>query len=101
MIQIDMEMPNSCYDCPFKKNYRNNDFGIHCECELDDDYRTINILEHSKPQWCPLKEVPDKSVLEDIKDEIENQLFVGRILNSKDFDDGLKWCLDIIDKYMG
>ena len=40
------------------------------------------------------------SVLEDIKDEIENQLFVGRILNSKDFDDGLKWCLDIIDRHI-
>ena len=39
------------------------------------------------------------TTLEQIKADIKNQLFVGRILNSKDFDDGLKWCLDLIDKY--
>lgn len=39
------------------------------------------------------------TTLEKIRAEIKNQLFVGRILNSKDFDDGLKWCLEIIDKY--
>ena len=39
------------------------------------------------------------AVLKQIKSEIENQLLIGRILNSKDFDDGLKWCLEIIDRY--
>lgn len=39
------------------------------------------------------------TTLEKIKADIENQLFVGRILNSKDFDDGLKWCLELFDKY--
>ena len=67
MIQIDMEMPKDCGNCPFKKNYRTNDYGCHCECEWDDEYRTINLLEHSKPKWCPLKEAPN---LEDIKSEI-------------------------------
>ena len=43
--------------------------------------------------------VEKKPILEQIRAEIENQLFVGRILNSKDFDDGLKYCLEIIDEY--
>ena len=54
--------------------------------------------EHNKTT--PTFDAIPKSVLEDIKAEIENQLFVGRILNSKDFDDGLKWCLDIIDRHI-
>lgn len=39
------------------------------------------------------------TTLEKIMADIKNQLFVGRLLNSKDFDDGLKWCLELIDKY--
>ena len=39
------------------------------------------------------------AVLKQIKAEIENQLLIGRVLNSKDFDDGLKWCFEIIDRY--
>lgn len=57
MIMIDIDMPKDCWQCPFKRNYRTNDYGSHCECEWDDEYRTINLLEHSKPSWCPLKEV--------------------------------------------
>ncbi len=33
-----------------------------------------------------------------IKAEIENQLFIGRIINSKDFDDGLNWCLGVTNR---
>ena len=39
------------------------------------------------------------NILEQIKSDIRNQLFVGRIVNSKDFDDGLKFCLEIMDEY--
>ena len=39
------------------------------------------------------------SVIEDIKHDIENQLFVGRFINHYEFDEGLKWCLEIIDKH--
>ena len=39
------------------------------------------------------------TTLDKIRADIKNQLFVGRILNSKDFDDGLKWCLELFDKY--
>ena len=38
-------------------------------------------------------------VIEDIKHDIENQLFVGRLTNPYEFDEGLKWCLDIINKH--
>ena len=67
MVVIDIDMPKDCSYCPFKKNYRTNDYGCHCECEWDDEYRTINLLEYSKPKWCPLKEAPS---IEDIKVEI-------------------------------
>ena len=45
-------------------------------------------------------ELIDRKVIEDIKHDIENQLFVGRLINHYEFDEGLKWCLDIIDKHI-
>lgn len=64
-----MEIPSSCYDCPFAKNKRTNDYGSFCECGILDDYETINLLEHSKHPNCPL--VEQEPILNKIRAEIE------------------------------
>lgn len=56
-VILNIPMPSSCDDCPFKKNYHTNDYGSHCNCQFDDEYRTIDLLLHKKPDLCPLKEV--------------------------------------------
>lgn len=55
VIISNMDFPTECLECSFTKNYRTNDYGSHCECELDDEYRVIDLLLHNKPDWCPLK----------------------------------------------
>ena len=63
MIVIkDIKMPKSCYDCPFVKNERTNDYGTFGECGILEDYETINLLEHSKHPNCPLVEQEPKQV---------------------------------------
>ena len=63
MIAIkDMEMPSDCYDCPFAKNKRTNDYGSFCECGILEDYETINLYEHSKHPNCPLVEIEERKV---------------------------------------
>ncbi len=58
MIAIkDIEMPTSCYNCPFAENKRTDDYGSFCECGILDDCETINLLEHSKHSDCPLIEI--------------------------------------------
>ena len=63
MIAIkDMEMPSDCYDCPFAKNKRTNDYGSFCECGILEDYETTNLYEHSKHPNCPLVEIEERKV---------------------------------------
>lgn len=58
MVAIkDMEMPDSCDDCPFAVDEETNDYGSFCKCGILDDYETINLLEHSKHPNCPLMEI--------------------------------------------
>lgn len=46
-----MTMPKNCCDCPCF-----NEFGYHF-CNLDDERRDVY---YSKPEWCPLVELPEK-----------------------------------------
>lgn len=63
MIAIkDMEMPSDCYNCPFTKNERTNDYGSFCKCEILEDGETINLLKHSKHYNCPLVEIEERKV---------------------------------------
>lgn len=51
MVQIDMEMPRSCYDCPCCYDL------IYCnlsQCGVDQE-----TAHEKRPDWCPLKEVKD------------------------------------------
>ena len=62
MIQIDIPMPMNCVDCD------NRGIRPLIGCKLIYD-GCANCGIHPN---CPLKEVPEKSVLEDIKAEIES-----------------------------
>lgn len=118
MIVIkDMEMPSSCYDCPFAKNERTNDYGSYCECGILEDYETINLLEHSKHPNCPL--IYQEPVLDKVRAEIleekesayadferykveylgQDQEDVLDSLPQDDFRYGMERAIEIIDKY--
>ena len=97
MVTIkDMKMPSSCYDCPFAKNERTNDYGSFCECGVLEDYETINLLEHSKHPNCPL--VEQEPILDKIRAEIDldTRIEVKHYTNTEAIIDAV---LDIIDKY--
>lgn len=63
-----METPKNCYECPFGTEYCGNLEYEGC-CELADclDYDAILMTEEhydyeseSRPDWCPLKPLPEK-----------------------------------------
>ena len=59
-----MNMPEACYDCKFcRKLYYEN--GACCELTIDPDddtlYRIISEHDLHKPDWCPLRELPEKN----------------------------------------
>ncbi len=82
VIITGMDMPKSCYNCEFKTNYKNNDYGSVCECSLDDEHRTINLLAHIIPHYCPLKSV---------------EWLIERIENLTPWDEGLVEMYEVID----
>lgn len=98
MIQIDMKMPSRCYDCPFLKNERTNDYGSFGECGILDDYETINLLAHSKHPNCPL--IKQESILDKIRAEIEQNAYpIVHGVNSHEKGMTLYGILQVIDKY--
>ena len=55
MIQIDMEMPATCYDCPFCYDCMS--------CTLSDGSEfDFEICDEQRMLYCPLKEVPETNV---------------------------------------
>lgn len=58
-----MDMPEACYDCKFCRELYNEN-GACCELTIDPDDDTLYqmIPEHDlhKPDWCPLRELPEK-----------------------------------------
>ena len=58
-----MDMPDSCLDCRF---CREIDEGIEACCEIMDEpndsslFRMIEDYCQCRPNWCPLKELPEK-----------------------------------------
>lgn len=57
-----MDMPDSCKDCTimFKDEYSN-----YCPCVRGCEYGDVydNIRNNSKPNWCPLKPLPEKYIM--------------------------------------
>lgn len=64
--------PENCYDCPFGSAYYNGiEYVAYCEladCLDYDEFLTTE--EHydreskSRPEWCPLMDLPEKSTAE-------------------------------------
>ena len=81
-----MDIPESCVDCQFCYEYHE---GIEACCTVtrepsnDDMYRIIKEdYCQDKPDWCPLKPMPEKTIL------------APDMLNS--FEEGWNACIDAI-----
>ena len=52
-----IDTPNSCKDCPFFTGY----YSDHCTVKGLDIYEYV--YKKIKPEWCPLKPIPEKRTL--------------------------------------
>lgn len=80
-----IDTPTNCYDCPFGTGYC-SDLEYEGLCELADclDYDVILMTEEhydyeseSRPDWCPLKLLPEKSTKNHFPDEFEDGYATG------------------------
>ena len=62
MIQIDMEMPKKCFDCPFVVNRQDScgDFYLYCSLLGSNNIIYGEVRFRVKRKDCPLKEVKEK-----------------------------------------
>lgn len=76
-----MDTPKNCYDCPFGTEYCGDSEYEGC-CELaeclDSDTRLIaeehyDYESESRPEWCPLKPLPEKKEYIVPIDNVESQ----------------------------
>lgn len=88
-----IDTPKNCYDCPFGTEYCGDHEYEGC-CELADclDYDAILMTEEhydyeseSRPDWCPLKPLPEKNKAPKVADGYE----LG-------YEDGWNKCLEKI-----
>ncbi len=79
-----METPKNCYECPFSCTNGNDTDCGYCELAecLDSDMRLIT-EEHydyeseSRPDWCPLKPLPEKDTESYFPDEFGDGYATG------------------------
>ena len=80
-----LDTPTNCYDCPFGTGYC-SDLEYEGLCELADclDYDVILMTEEhydceskSRPDWCPLKLLPEKDTKNHFPDEFEDGYAIG------------------------
>ena len=99
VVITDMDMPKNCFECD--KTYKcKKDGKVQCP---HINMPSISSNMDCRPPYCPLKEVSDNSVLEDIKVEIEllptstctetHRIGIG----ADDFKENV---LEILDKYI-
>lgn len=90
--------PENCYDCPFGTEYCGNLEYEGC-CELADclDYDVILMTEEhydyeskSRPEWCPLKPLPERKEYIAPIDNVESQKDIIAV--------GWNACIDAITK---
>jgi hypothetical protein len=81
-----IDTPENCYDCPLGTAYC-GELEYEGLCELADclDYDEILITEEhydceskSKPDWCPLKPLPEKSATENDMTDYQCGMVDGR-----------------------
>lgn len=58
MIQIDLEMPDNCFDCPLWDGYTGICPADRLKRYPDEEIQTFT----GKPNWCPLQEVPKNEI---------------------------------------
>ena len=82
-----MNTPENCYDCPFGTGYCGDNLEYEGLCELANclDYDVILMTEEhydceskSKPDWCPLKPLPEKGIIENDMTDYQCGLADGR-----------------------
>ena len=56
MIQIDMQMPKNCIDCPICNDYMECAIPINGRRWAEND---VTEFSKSRPEWCPMKEQED------------------------------------------
>lgn len=66
MLEIDINMPKSCFDCDKTRQWKKTG-EVQCP---HINMPSISTNRDCRPPYCPLKEVFNNSVLEDIKAEI-------------------------------
>ena len=62
-----MDMPESCFGCNFL--YCNADAGID-SCQAMEVSRIVDSETYERPDWCPLRELPEK--IPDLEHGYEN-----------------------------
>lgn len=81
-----IDTPENCYGCPFGTEYC-SDYEYDGRCELAEclDYDTRLITEElydceskSRPDWCPLKPLPEKSTIENDMTDYQCGMVEGR-----------------------
>lgn len=81
-----MNTPENCYDCQFGTEYCGN-LEYEGLCELADclDHDVILMTEEhydceskSRPDWCPLKPLPEKSTIENDMTDYQCGMVDGR-----------------------
>ena len=65
------DTPKNCYDCPFGTEYCGDSEYEGC-CELDD------CESKSRPDWCPLKPLPEKNTTENDMTDYQCGMVDGR-----------------------
>lgn len=83
-----LEMPQSCWDCMFCLDFEFL-FPYECAAANKEFENGIDEYEHSRPNWCPLIELPPHGRLID-KDALLSQ-YGGMIITAKvDYAEGLR-----------
>ena len=82
-----MDMPSSCAECEFQaNNVRDNPICILCtescveQFRTKDEYKRINTDLRTKPDWCPLKPMPEKE--EEKKTDVAYDIIIKRGWNA-------------------
>jgi len=85
MIQIDMEMPNDCLNCPACNEY------LMCAIPCNGRGRGENDVKdfsQSRPEWCPMKEQEKQKFFVDENGTITTLPVVVRCKDCKHYKDG-------------
>lgn len=81
-----IDTPENCYGCPFGTEYCGNlEYAGYCELADCLDCDVILITEEhydceskSRPDWCPLKPLPEKSTIENDMTDYQCGMVDGR-----------------------